>query len=158
MQIPVGLVVLILVVVLAVLVWRALVRIVTVHDYERGLRFRNGRLVGLVPSGAHVSIRPLSEIHVLDGRPTTLVIDGQEVMTADGVPLKLSLAVRYVVADPVAAITGDADFRRALYVTLQLALRDVVVSRTVEEIARREAGDRTGGARGERIRAGRARR
>ncbi len=118
--------------VLAALAWR-FVEIVTVRDYERGLRFRRGRLVGLVRSGVHAVIGPFTEIHVLDGRPTTLVVEGQEVMAADGVPLKVSLAARYVVADPVAAVTGDTDFRRTIYLILQLALRDVLARRTLDE-------------------------
>jgi regulator of protease activity HflC (stomatin/prohibitin superfamily) len=126
---------------LAVLVSRW-VRFVTVHDYERGLRFSRGRLVGLVGSGTHVSVSPFSEIQVLDGRPTAMLVEGQEVMTADGVALKVSLAARYVVGDPVAAVTGDADFRRAIYLMLQLTLRDALAGRPVADALaeRREIG------------------
>jgi regulator of protease activity HflC (stomatin/prohibitin superfamily) len=117
-------------------------QVVTVRDYERGLRFSRGRLVGLVTSGSHVIVRPYTEIEVIDGRPTTLVVEGQEVMTADGVAVKISLAARYVVADPVAATTGDADYRRALYLMLQLAIRDALAGRTLDEAiaGRRELG------------------
>ncbi|HVL52879.1 MAG TPA: slipin family protein [Vitreimonas sp.] len=118
------------------------VRFVTVHDYERGLRFSRGRLVGLVPSGTHLSASPFSEIHVLDSRPSAVLVEGQEVMTADGVAVKVSLAARYVIADPVAAVTGDSDFRRATYVMLQLTLRDVLAGRSLDQAlaARREIG------------------
>jgi len=110
-----------------------LVQVVTVRDYQRGLRFSRGRLVGLVGSGTHVGVRPFSEIEVLDGRPTALLVEGQEVMTADGVAVKVSLAARYVVGDPVAATTGDADFRRAIYLALQLAIRDALAGSTLDE-------------------------
>lgn len=118
------------------------VQVVTVRDYERGLRFSRGRLVGLVASGSHVTVRPFSEIEVLDGRPTALLVEGQEVMTADGVAVKVSLAARYVVSDPVAATTGDTHFRRAIYLILQLAIRDAVAGRTLDEAlgGRRELG------------------
>ena len=128
--------------VVLVLVVARYVRFVTVRDYERGLRFSRGRLVGVVGTGTHLSIAPFRELEVVDARPTTLVIDGQEVMAADGVPVKVSLAARYVVADAIAATTGDADFRRTLYLMLQLALRDVLATRTLDEAlaARRELG------------------
>jgi regulator of protease activity HflC (stomatin/prohibitin superfamily) len=119
-----------------------LVHVVTVHDYERGLRFSRGRLTGLTGSGSHLSFGSLSEIRVMDARPTALVLEGQEVMTADGVPVKVSLAARYLVSDPVAAVNGDADYRRASYLMLQLVLRDALAGRTLDQAlaTRREIG------------------
>lgn len=132
----------VLVLVLALTAFARLVGIVTVHEYERGLRFDRGRLRGLVPAGTHAFIRPLSEIRLLDGRPTTLLVEGQEVMTADGVAVKVTVAARYVVGDPVAATLGDADFQRAMYLMLQLSLRDALAARTLDEALaqRREIG------------------
>ena len=122
-----------LVVIAAILV-RTFVRVVTVHDYERGLRYRSGRFTGLVDPGAHVVIRPLNEVRVIDARPGFLLVQGQEVLTADGVAVKVSLAARYVVGDPVAAVTNDQDFLRALHVELQLGLRDALSAGSVEEV------------------------
>ena len=55
-------------------------------------------------------------------------------LTSDGVPLKVSLAARYVVGDPVAAVTGDQSFGRAMHLELQLALRDVIAAGTVDSV------------------------
>ena len=121
-------------VVIAALLVRMFVRVVTVHDYERGLRYRSGRFTGLVDPGAHVVIRPLNEVRVIDARPGFLLVQGQEVLTADGVAVKVSLAARYVVGDPVAAVTNDQDFLRALHVELQLGLRDALSAGSVEEV------------------------
>lgn len=121
---------------------RTFVSVTTIHDYERGLRYQGGRLVGLAGTGAHVTIRPFSEMRLLDVRPAIVPVDGQEILTADGVTAKISLSARYVVGDAVAAVTRDADFRRTLYLLLQLALRDAVAGRSIEEVlaARRELG------------------
>jgi regulator of protease activity HflC (stomatin/prohibitin superfamily) len=118
------------------------VRVVTIHDYERGLRFNRGRLAGLVDPGMHVTFGPLSEIRPLDVRPSMMPVEGQEVLTADGVAAKISLVARYEVGDPVAALTRDAAWSRTLYLLLQLALRDAVTRRTLDETlaARRELG------------------
>ena len=118
------------------------VRVTTIHDYERGLRFRQGRLVGLVDPGVHVTISPLAELHALDVRPAMVPVEGQEILTADGVAAKVSLVARYVVGDPVAAVTRDADFRRTTYLLLQLGLRQAVARRTLDEslAARAELG------------------
>ena len=133
----------VVVVVLAIaMVAGRFIRFVTVHEFERGLHFRNGRLTGLTGPGTHLSVRPFSEIHTLDGRPTTLFVEGQEVMTADGVPVKVSLVARYVVGDPVAATVGDQSYQSAIYVMLQLALREAIAGRTLDDTlpARREIG------------------
>jgi regulator of protease activity HflC (stomatin/prohibitin superfamily) len=118
------------------------VHVVTIHDYERGLRFNRGRLAGLVDPGVHVTFGPLAEIRPLDVRPTMLPIEGQEVLTADGVAAKISLVARYEVGDPVAALTRDSAWQRTTYLLLQLALRDAVTRRTLDETlaARRELG------------------
>ena len=116
-----------LVVLLAVvLVAPRTVQILTIHDYERGVRFRNGRLAGLLSAGTHVSIRPFNEIVVIDGRPTSITVPGQEFLTADGVALKVSLTARYVVADPVSAFTNDQSYTKALYLALHSGLRDAI--------------------------------
>lgn len=138
----IALLALVAIVVLVGLAVRALVRVTVVHDYERGLRYRQGRLTGLVDAGTYFGLRPFSDVQVLDVRPTFVTVEGQEVLTADGVAAKLSLAARYVVADAAAAITRDADYRRSMYLRLQLALRDAVGGRTLDEVlaARRDLG------------------
>lgn len=129
-----GLVGIALIAVIVAVLARGLVRVVTVHDYERGLRYRRGRFSGLVDPGMHVTFAPLTEIRVLDGRPSFVTIEGQEVLTADGVSLKVSLAARYVVGDPVAAVTGDQSYGRAMHLELQLGLREVLAAATIDEI------------------------
>jgi len=136
-----GLVVLAVVVLVLAALARSLV-VLTVHEYERGLRFTNGKLIGLLATGTHYGLRPFSDLRVLDVRPTTLAVEGQEVLSADGAALKASMVVRYEVGDAVTAVTGDADFRRALYVLIQLATRDVLTVRTLDDAlaTRREIG------------------
>ena len=141
-------VILLLVALIAAIVLRPLVSVVTVHDYQRGLRYRQGRFAGLVASGTHVAVKPLTEIHVLDARPTSLTVPGQEILTADGVALRVSLTARYVVADPVAAVSNDQNYVSALYTTLHAGLRAALAGRTADEIlaGRGEIGPAVGGA------------
>jgi len=145
--VEVPLLLLIVVIVVAILV-RPIVRVVTVYDYQRGLRYRMGRFSGLAETGPHVSFRGFNEIRVLDGRPTSLTVPGQEILSSDGVALKVSLTAHYVLADPIAAVTGDQDFLRALYVALQTGLRDSISGRSADDIlaTRGEIGPATGAA------------
>ncbi|HEV7809018.1 MAG TPA: slipin family protein [Candidatus Limnocylindrales bacterium] len=131
---------LIALVVLAVV--RPAIQIVTVHDYQRGLRYRQGRLVGLLSTGSHLAVRPFTEIQLLDGRPTSLTVPSQEILTADGVALRVSLTARYVVADPVAAFANDQSWISALYVALHAGIRRALAGQTADDVlaARAELG------------------
>src|SRR6188472_4588174 len=51
---------------------------VTIHEYERGLRYDAGRFVGLVGPGVIRYPRWSSEIEVVDTRPVAITVDGQE--------------------------------------------------------------------------------
>ena len=130
----IGLVAILAVIVVAGVVVSSMFGYVTVHDYERGLRYSRGRFRGIVEAGGYVTFRPFSELRVLDARPTYLTIDGQEILLSDGSSVKISLAARYVLGDAVAAVTGDRDAWQALYVTLQLGLREVVADRTLDQV------------------------
>jgi regulator of protease activity HflC (stomatin/prohibitin superfamily) len=107
---------------------------VTVHDYERGLRFNGGKFAGLVDAGTARFIRATTEIRVLDVRPTSFTVEGQEVLTSDRVAVKISLVARYVIGDAAAYVMNDAAADRTLYLYLQLGLREVVAGRSVDEI------------------------
>ena len=136
-----------LVAVLLVLIVRPTLNVVTIHEYERGLHYRQGRFAGLLDAGTHYTFKPWSEIRVIDTRPTSLTVPGQEILTADGVALRVSLTARYVVADPVAAVNGDQAYVSALYLLLHGAIREAIAGRTADEIlaARSELGPTVGG-------------
>jgi regulator of protease activity HflC (stomatin/prohibitin superfamily) len=141
-------IVLLLIVVIVAVLARAFVSVVTFRDYQRGLHYRQGKLVGLLSTGTHVAIRPITEIQLLDARPTQLTVPGQEILTADGVALKISLTAQYVVADPVAALTNDQSWQAALYAALHAGLRDAIAGRTADDVlaSRAEIGPTIAGS------------
>ena len=134
MQPLIALLAILLIVVVIALLTRPFVGFVTVRDYQRGLRYRRGKFSGLVDPGTHVVFRPFSEIFVLDGRPAYLTLEGQEILTADIVPIRISLAARYVIGDPVAAVTGDQSYGQAFRLELQLGLREALAGRTADQL------------------------
>lgn len=131
--VPLLLLVLVIVVLVATLVSR-FIGSVTIHEYERGLRFVRGKFTGLADAGTVYFLKPTTEIRVLDVRPTSMTIEGQEVMTSDGVALKISLVARYVVGDAAAYVMSDSASGRTMYLDIQLGLREVVAGKTVDEI------------------------
>jgi regulator of protease activity HflC (stomatin/prohibitin superfamily) len=112
---------------------------VTIFEYERGLRYLNGRFTGVLEPGRHWVYRPRVAIRKVDVRPRFVTIAGQEVLSSDGVTLKVSLAAEYEIADPEVAVNKVESADQALYLTLQLALREIVGEAKIDDVlARRE--------------------
>ena len=112
----------------------------TVNQWERGLLFRAGALVDTLGAGAHRRWRAGFSLRTVDMRPWVLLVPTQEVPTADGASVKVSVSGRAAVVDPVAFVTAVQDAHGALYLAVQLALREVVANHTVDELLGGRAG------------------
>lgn len=97
-----------------------------VAEYERGVRYRKGHLVGQVGPGRYWLRPRLDELTLVDVRRRQTVIAGQEVLTADRVPIKISLLAELTVTDALKAVTTVDRYEDALYGRIQLALREAV--------------------------------
>jgi len=123
-----------LVAVLVGIAVRSRLGVVTIHDYERGLRFVRGAARGELGTGRHWYLRHSTSIRTFDLRPTQLTVNGQEVLSKDGVAVKVSLSASYRVAAPLTAVLSAADYTAALYAELQQALRAAVSSSDIEAL------------------------
>ena len=101
---------------------------ITVEAYEKGLKFRNGRLVEILGPGRYrvASIWAKERIAKVDLRVRMLVLQGQEIMTADKVTLRLTAMAKMKVIDPAAALLSVDDYAGQVYADVQLALRAAV--------------------------------
>jgi regulator of protease activity HflC (stomatin/prohibitin superfamily) len=111
-----------------------LFRRITIMEYERGLKYARGRFERILEPGRHRLPAPSSKVVVIDVRPRFVTIPGQEVLTSDGVTLRLSLAAQYEIADPNLAINSVHSYEEALYLELQLALREIVGSSAIDPL------------------------
>jgi regulator of protease activity HflC (stomatin/prohibitin superfamily) len=116
----------------ALLYWSP--RRVTVFEFERGLRYRRGRFIGTLQPGTHWVTRRGGTITKVDVRPYVLAIPGQELLTSDGIGVKVSLIAGVEVVDPAAAINQVQNYTTTLYALIQVALRQIVSSRSLEEL------------------------
>jgi len=91
-----------------------------------GLVYHHGLYVRRNNAGRHVLWGCGWTMNLIDLRRTSLLVAGQEVLTADSVSLKLSLLVTYQVTEPVKAAHETQNWLSDLYNATQLALRAVV--------------------------------
>lgn len=99
-----------------------------------GLMYHHGLYVRRNNAGKHVVWGVGWTMNQVDLRKASLLVAGQEVLTADNVSLKLSLLVTYQIAEPVKATHETQNWLSELYNTAQLALRGVVGAVAVEAL------------------------
>lgn len=107
---------------------------ITVMDWQRVLLFTDGRFTRALPPGRHRYRKRRSSLHTLDIRPRSTIIPGQELLTSDGVTLKLSALATWRIADPLAYLTASANPEQMLYTAVQLAVRDATAAVTYDEV------------------------
>lgn len=107
---------------------------VTIFEYQRGLKYAKGRYASTLSPGQYLIFPAYTTIVPIDVRPEFITILGQDVLSADGVTLKVSLAAEFEVADPHVVINKNANSRNALYLTLQMALREIVGKEKIDDL------------------------
>lgn len=117
---------------------------VLIFEHERGLLYRQGKFSRVLDPGKHWIFRPVHTVQKVDVRARAVTIPGQEVLSADNVTIKVSLAVIFKVDDPYKAVNTTASYLEALYLALQVQLRDLVGTTPIDELLakRREIGSR----------------
>jgi len=107
--------------------WRMpFIKRVIVEQFHLGLLYRHGVIQRRLEPGAHWVIGPATRVEVFDLREQILGIAGQEVLSRDNVGLKVSLSVRYAIADPEQTVARVANYGAHIYAAVQLALRAAV--------------------------------
>jgi regulator of protease activity HflC (stomatin/prohibitin superfamily) len=109
-------------------------RRITVLEYERGLKYRRGRFECVAEPGQYWYTPVFTIFEKVDIRPQFTSITGQEVLSSDGVSLKVSLAANFEITDPDAAINKVKSFQEALYLELQLALREIIGAADIDTV------------------------
>jgi regulator of protease activity HflC (stomatin/prohibitin superfamily) len=87
---------------LAVIVLPQAIRIL--REYERGVIFRLGKLLGAKGPGMIFLIPVVDRMVRMDLRVVTINVERQEVMTRDNVPVTVDAVVYFRVVDPQAAV------------------------------------------------------
>lgn len=105
-----------------------------VQEYERGVIFRLGRLVGPRGPGLFFIIPFIDRMVKVDLRVVTLDIPAQEAITKDNVTVKVNAVAYFRVMDPSKAIVAVEDFRRATWQIAQTSLRSVLGQSDLDEL------------------------
>jgi regulator of protease activity HflC (stomatin/prohibitin superfamily) len=96
-----------------------------VNEYERGVVFRLGRLVGARGPGLFILLPMVERMVKISLRTLTFDVTPQEVMTRDNVPIKINAVVWFRVMDPSKAVVEVENYHMATMQLAQTTLRGI---------------------------------
>jgi regulator of protease activity HflC (stomatin/prohibitin superfamily) len=108
------------------------VKVVT--EYERGVIFRLGRLVGAKGPGLFFIMPFIDRMVKVDLRTVTMDVPSQEVITKDNVTVRVNAVVYFRVVDPQSAVVKVLDHIRATSQISQTTLRNVLGQSELDEL------------------------
>ncbi|MBB5912026.1 regulator of protease activity HflC (stomatin/prohibitin superfamily) [Nocardia transvalensis] len=106
----------------------------TVMEWQRTLLYRDGTLEKVLEPGRHRYDQRRCALVTVDMRPRQTQVTGQELLTRDGLSLRASFTVAWVVTDPVEFTVGAQYPESVLYAAVQEAARDKVAAHTLDEL------------------------
>jgi len=104
------------------------------REYERGVIFRLGKLLGVKGPGLIFLIPVVDRMVKMDLRVVTIDVARQEVMTRDNVPVSVDAVLYFRVIDPQAAVVKVVDFLKATSLIAQTTLRSVLGQAELDEL------------------------
>jgi regulator of protease activity HflC (stomatin/prohibitin superfamily) len=111
-----------------------LIAVRVVQEYERGVIFRLGRLVGAKGPGLFFLIPFIDRMVKVDLRVVTLDVPPQDVITKDNVTVKVNAVVYFRVVEPTFSVVKVLDHIRATSQIAQTTLRNVLGQVELDEL------------------------
>jgi regulator of protease activity HflC (stomatin/prohibitin superfamily) len=105
-----------------------------VQEYERGVIFRLGRLVGARGPGLFFILPFVERMVKVDLRVVTMDVPRQDVITKDNVTVKVDAVVYFRVVNPEDAVVKVMDYFRATSLVAQTTLRSVLGQSDLDEL------------------------
>ena len=111
---------------LIVIMLIAIAAIKIVKEYERGVIFRLGRVIGAKGPGLFVIVPIVDRMVKVNLQTVTVDIPPQDVITKDNVTLRVNAVTYFNVVDPVRAVVAVQDYRFATFQIAQTTLRSIL--------------------------------
>src|SRR5258708_14600266 len=104
------------------------------REYERGVIFRLGKLIGAKGPGLILLWPIVDKMVKMDLRVVTIDVAKQEVMTRDNVPATVDAVVYFRVVDPTPAVVKVENYWKATSLIAQTTLRSVLGQAPLDDL------------------------
>ena len=121
-------------VVVAVLVLVGALSIRIVQQYEKGVLFRLGRVIGVREPGLRLILPVIDVLRRVSLRIVTMPIQSQGIITRDNVSIDVSAVAYYRVTDATRSVVAIENVAAAINQIAQTTLRKVIGQHTLDEI------------------------
>ncbi|MAE70099.1 MAG: hypothetical protein CME06_06480 [Gemmatimonadetes bacterium] len=103
-------------------------------EYERGVVFRLGRVIGAKGPGLIILIPLIDRIQKVSLRTVAMDVPPQDVITRDNVSVKVNAVIYFRVMDPVNAIVQVEDYLYATSQIAQTSLRSILGEAELDDL------------------------
>lgn len=107
---------------------------ITVQEWERVLIYRDGRFQETLEAGRHRRFRRRRKTVRVIVRPRLVTVPAQEVLTSEGLSVKISLTAVCRTHEPRTWHEAVEDPDSFLYSAMQIGLRDAVAARSLDTL------------------------
>jgi len=105
-----------------------------VQQYENGVHFRLGRVIGVRQPGLRFIIPIIDRLHIVSLRVVTMPIQSQGIITHDNVSVGVSAVAYYKVVDARKSVVAIENVAEAIDQIAQTTLRKVIGQHVLDEI------------------------
>ncbi len=105
-----------------------------VPEYERGVVFRLGRVIGARGPGVVFIVPLVDQMRRVNMQVVTEDIEPQDIITRDNVTVQVNAVAYYRVVDPVRAIVDVRDYEFATSQIAQTTLRSIIGQADLDEL------------------------
>ncbi|CAH0287126.1 Modulator of FtsH protease HflK [Arthrobacter sp. Bi83] len=120
-------------VLVALLLIAARMSVRIVRQYEQGVLFRLGRVIGVRMPGLRFIIPVIDRLHLVSLRIVTMPIQSQGIITQDNVSVDISAVAYYRVVDAVKSVVAIENVAAAINQIAQTTLRKVVGRHSLDQ-------------------------
>ncbi len=105
-----------------------------VQQYQKGVVFRFGKIVGVKEPGLNWIIPLIDKVRTVDFRTITLPVPTQKIITRDNVSVDVSAVAYYKIVDPIKSIVAIENVMSAINQIAQTSIRNIVGRFQLDEI------------------------
>ncbi len=120
--------------IIVLLIMVVLLGLRTVKQYEKGVIFRFGKIVGIKEPGLNWVIPFIDQMRKVDMRTVTLPVQKQQIITKDNVSVDVSAVAYYKVSDAVKSIVAIENVMSAINQIAQTSIRNIVGKFQLDQI------------------------
>lgn len=112
----------------------ALLGLRIVQQYQKGVVFRLGKLVGVREAGLNIIIPVIDQMRKVDLRTVTMPVPPQKIITKDNISVDVSAVAYFRVVDPIKSIVAIENVASAIHQIAQTSVRNIVGKFQLDEI------------------------